>query len=251
MQDFSSLSIEEARTKYDLGEDARDWKVSYAQEDLKNTGPNQKRIVPILYRPFDVRHTYYTGHSKGFHCMPRPEVMNNMMKDNIALITSRLTKGESFKHALVSNTISEVILLSPKTSNNAFVFPLYTYSEMKGKCKNINSYVINALEKVYGQKVSSRSIFNYIYSILYSSKYRNKYEEFLESDFPRIPFTTSLQIFSTLGELGQNLVDLHLMKDEALSKSKTKFQGHGEHTVKKPFYVSERREDLHKRDSIF
>jgi predicted helicase len=142
VQDFSSLPIEEARIKYKLGKDVRDWKVSYAQSDLKNTGPKQKRIVPILYRPFDVRYTYYTGHSKGFQCMPRPEVMNNMMKDNIALITSRLTKGEKFKHALVSNTISEVILLSPKTSNNAFVFPLYTYSEMNGKCKNINPYVI-------------------------------------------------------------------------------------------------------------
>lgn len=55
-------------------------------------------------------------------------IMRNMLKhDNLALITSRMTKGETYQHTLVSNTISEVILLSPKTSNNAFVFPLYIY----------------------------------------------------------------------------------------------------------------------------
>lgn len=236
VQDFSSLPIEQARTKYQLGKDVRDWKVSYAQEDLKTTGPKQQRIVPILYRPFDVRYTYYTGRSRGFHCMPRPEVMNNMMKDNIALITSRLTKGEKFRHALVSNTISEVILLSPKTSNNAFVFPLYVYDGMNGKSRNICAYVRKSLEKVYNQKVTSKSIFNYIYSILFSNTYRNRYAEFLESDFPKIPFTTSFSIFAKIGELGDELVDLHLMKSELLNRSPAKFQGEGDRIVEKPFY---------------
>jgi predicted helicase len=102
--------------------------------------------------------------------------------------------------------------------------------------KTLILMLYKALERAYGQKVTSRSIFNYIYSILYSSTYRNKYEEFLESDFPRIPFTSNLQVFCKIQELGQELVDLHLMKDDSLKKSKTKFQGQGEHTVKKPFY---------------
>jgi predicted helicase len=236
VQDFSSLPVEQARTKYQLGKDVLDWKVTWAQEDLRSTGPKRSLMVPILYRPFDVRYTYYTGHSKGFHCRPRPEIMNNMLRENIALITSRLTKGEKFKHALVSNTISEVILLSPKTSNNGFVFPLYVYDETNEKSANINVYVRKSLEKVYGQKVGSRSIFNYIYSILFSNTYRTKYAEFLESDFPRIPFTKSYGIFSKMAELGQKLVDLHLMRSDVLAKSPSKFQGEGDRTVEKPFY---------------
>jgi len=33
---------------------------------------------------------------------------------NLALITSRMTKGENFQHVLASQTLSEVFLLSSK-----------------------------------------------------------------------------------------------------------------------------------------
>ena len=81
---FASLDPEIARQAYQLGNDARDWKVKLAQEDLKKSGPTKGNIVPILYRPFDIRFTYYTGKSKGFHCMPRGEVMRHMLQPNLA-----------------------------------------------------------------------------------------------------------------------------------------------------------------------
>ena len=60
--------------------------------------------------------------------MPRPEVMRHMLAgENIGLITSRLTKGETYRHAQVTHLITEVICMSPKTSNNGFLFPLYLY----------------------------------------------------------------------------------------------------------------------------
>jgi predicted helicase len=218
-----------------LGDDVRDWKVSLAQEDLEVTGLKKKYIVPILYRPFDIRYTYYTGHSRGFHCMPRPEVMNNMLKDNLALITSRLTKGEEYKHTLISANISEVILLSSKTSNNAFVFPLYVYKQEEKK-PNINSHLIRALTEAYGQQLKPGDILNYIYSVLFSNTYRNKYTEFLETDFPRVPFTTDYSHFIDVGRLGRKLVDLHLMKSTELQKPIAKFQGDGDNTVEKIAY---------------
>ena len=46
-------------------------KSKLAQEDLKNSGLKDNNIVPLTYRPFDVRYTYYTGKSGGFHCRPR------------------------------------------------------------------------------------------------------------------------------------------------------------------------------------
>lgn len=62
-------------------------------------------------------------------------------------------------------------------------------------------------------------ILAYIYAILYSPTYRTKYYEFLKIDFPRIPFpqqetTGSSPLFSQLSELGQRLIDLHLLKVE-------------------------------------
>ena len=210
---FSKMNPEEARSQFQLGEDVRDWKVTLAQQDLIDSGLSKDRIVPILYRPFDIRFTYYTGKSRGFHCMPRPELMQNMLNENVALITSRLTKGETFKHAYVSQTISEVILLSSKTSNNAFVFPLYRY-ENNHKLANINEKLIEQLKEGYGCQITPEQIFYYIYGVVHSEKYRKKYTDLLRIDFPRIPFTTDFSIFTQLAKLGKELVELHLMKKQ-------------------------------------
>jgi hypothetical protein len=63
---FAALDPETARNAYQLGNDARDWKVEYAQKDLKDSGLSDSNIVPILYRPFDIRYTYYSGKCRGF-----------------------------------------------------------------------------------------------------------------------------------------------------------------------------------------
>lgn len=252
---FSSIDPEIARQAYKLGNDARDWKVTLAQDDLKKSGPNKMNIVPILYRPFDKRFTYYTGNSKGFHCMPRDQVMRQMLKDNVALITSRMTKGETYQHTLVSNTISEVILLSPKTSNNAFVYPLYIYPEQEKskrgsgitmmlfepevsyraeqKTLNISSILLDTLQAEYNRLPKPEDIFNYIYAILYSNAYRKRYAEFLKTDFPRVPFTKDYKLFQKLAAKGEQLVGLHLLKSMKLDKPIAKCEGSGDLRVKK------------------
>ena len=80
---FSRMEPELARTGYELGDDARDWKVKLAQDDLLDSGLTREKAVRILYRPFDVRHTYYTGQSRGFICMPRSDVMRHMLPGRI------------------------------------------------------------------------------------------------------------------------------------------------------------------------
>ena len=75
VKNFSNFSIEKARNYYNLGKDAKDWKIHLAQEDLKSTGLSKQKIHQIYYRPFDKRFTYYSGQSKGFHCRPRNDVM--------------------------------------------------------------------------------------------------------------------------------------------------------------------------------
>ena len=68
-EDFAARGTEAARTFYDLGKDARDWQVQLAQKDVRR---RDGRIIPVLYRPFDRRFTYYTGKSRGFICMAAP-----------------------------------------------------------------------------------------------------------------------------------------------------------------------------------
>jgi predicted helicase len=47
---------------------------------------------------------------------------------------------------------------------------------------------------------------------LHSEEYRKRYTELLSIDFPRIPFTDNLSIFNQLAKMGEELVELHLMK---------------------------------------
>ena len=77
VRDFAALPVEEARQKYKLGKDSKDWKVELAQRDVKESGLSKANGVPIAYRPFDTRYTYYTGHSGGFHCRPRGKIMRH------------------------------------------------------------------------------------------------------------------------------------------------------------------------------
>ena len=189
--------------------------------------------------------------------------------ENLALITSRLTKGETFKHAQVTRNIVEVICMSPKTSNNGFVFPLYLYpdtnkrdlfsqaKEQKKRQPNINPRLLAALSNTYKvgqtflsdhdqslfeqdkQECLSHQIFYYIYAVLYSNTYRTKYAEFLKIDFPRIPFTKDYELFGKMAEYGEKLVDLHLLKSAELDPPVAKFQGEGEERIEKLRYEEE------------
>ncbi len=81
-------------------------------------------------------------------------------------------------------------------------------------------------------------IFHYIYAILHSPTYRSKYAEFLKTDFPKIPFTADIQLFTQLAELGENLKNAHLFEAEILEKisiNKTTgaFKGQGNYTIEK------------------
>lgn len=64
---FVSLSDEDARSYFNLGTDAQDWKIKSAQEDVRKVIDSETNIISYLYRPFDSRYTYYSGHTGGFH----------------------------------------------------------------------------------------------------------------------------------------------------------------------------------------
>ena len=63
---FAELSEDDAMTRYDLRRDVQDWKVQWAQADVRSHPDADTYITLVLYRPFDKRYTYYTGQSRGF-----------------------------------------------------------------------------------------------------------------------------------------------------------------------------------------
>jgi hypothetical protein len=130
VRDFVRPAKEAARERYALGKDVRDWKVHLAQEDVQASRPDRRNVVPILYRPFDVRHTYYTGQTRGFLCMPRPDVMRHMLAGkNRAFHLCRQIISDGWQHILATNHITDDSYVSNKTRERGYTLPLYLFSE--------------------------------------------------------------------------------------------------------------------------
>ncbi|PZO89636.1 MAG: DNA methyltransferase [Sphingomonas sanxanigenens] len=103
VQDFIESEPEALRTRYDLGKDVQDWSVAAAKADVAaHFGP--EHLVPLAYRPFDSRWTYYTGTSRGFLCRPRDEVMRNYVAG--ANLGSGLT-DQSQKMTVAASAMAE------------------------------------------------------------------------------------------------------------------------------------------------
>ena len=220
--DFLKRDVESAREYYNLGDDVEDWKVKWAQEDLVKGGD----IISIRYRPFDIRHTFYSGRSRGFHVRPRNEISRQLLRSNVALITSRLTKGENFRHVQITDRPVEVICMSSKTSNNGFVFPLRVDDDKENFSEEFRSYV----DIRYNYHYSPEELLGYIYAILHAPEYRKRYVEFLRIDFPRIPFTESTAHFDSLSRLGWALIQTHLLRDLS-RRSLAEYHGRGDHRI--------------------
>jgi predicted helicase len=167
ISDFVSLLPEEARQKYNLGKDVRDWRIDWAQEDIRKHQIKDDLLKPILYRPFDTRYTYYTGQSRGFMCMPRGEVMKHMLhSENHAFITSRNLEVDRFyDQFFCTDTIIQHHTLSIKEVN--YLFPIYEYRSAntstlfdevegewawsaKGRRPNLNMAFVREMESKLG-----------------------------------------------------------------------------------------------------
>jgi len=233
--DFVHRDTEEARDRYALGADVRDWKVALAKADLLESGPSESHITPILYRPFDTRFTYYTGTTRGFLCMPRAAIMRRMLAgENLGLIATRQTRDQW--GVWITRTICGHKSCAAYDINS--LFPLYLYPNpatngdlfTNGKKRHVNfsPKFIDDVEKKTRLKfiddgtgdlrktVGPEDVFNYMYAIFHCPTYRERYAEFLKIDFPRVPLTGDQDLFRTLCGLGGQLVALHLLESPLL-----------------------------------
>ncbi|HQL88345.1 MAG TPA: N-6 DNA methylase [Lentisphaeria bacterium] len=255
---FAAMREDLARQKVGR-KDSQSWQVAQAQKDLLDSGPAQTNITPILYRPFDMRHTYYTGRSNGFMARPMHQIMRQMLAgENLALCVGRqgqvIGAGE-WSLCFCSKTIEDFNLFYRGGNVN---FPLYLYPEHEQPKKskggggryvsmmlfepkelygerqpNLNPAVVDALAAVYGKVPTPEAIFHYVYAVLYAPAYRTKYAEFLKINFPRIPFTSDAKLFKKLSALGEKLVALHLLQSPDLNPPACRFEGDGNNRVEK------------------
>jgi len=215
------------------------WSIRKAWNMLQSISDNDlnKFILPVLYRPFDVRWIFYHD-SVVWRTVKR--VMCHMMQENLGLITARSNKSHQMDHFYCTKNIMET--KCGESTTQSCLFPLYLYPDadkkdlFSKKKENINHEFFTTLSRVYKRETTPEEMFHYIYAVLYSNIYRTKYAEFLRIDFPRIPFTKNCNLFIKMGEYGNKLVDLHLLKSKEINPPIVKFKGKSENKVEKVTY---------------
>jgi predicted helicase len=241
IQDFAQLAPEAARAKYALGNDVRDWTVAAAQADVtQHLAP--ERLLPIAYRPFDNRWTFYTGNSRGVLCYPRGQVMRHMNDAGaLGLATARSNKNPSCDHFFVTNSISEAKFAESSTQSS--LFPLYLYPSEQDldqtRRVNFDSTLYARLQTLAADPQRGMpdevAVFDYLYGTLHRPSYRQRYAPFLKTDFPRIPWPTSPAAFWATADAGRELRCLHLMEPQAVGAAPFPFLGEGSGVLDKPW----------------
>ena len=240
VRDFSRIGEEAARAKYRLRRDVQSWKVKWAQDDVRASGPSRSHLAPIAYRPFDRRWTYYTGKSSGFICRPISDLMPHMLAgENVGLITTRQTRDEW-------GALATSIIIAHKTCSAYDInslFPLYLYPGVgkadgslfsrwakgkDGRTPNLDAGFVEQiaaatelrfvsdgrgdLRKTFGPE----DVLAWIYSVFHSPGYRERYEAQLKRDFPRVPLPGSAELFRKQAEAGHELLNLHVRESHEL-----------------------------------
>jgi predicted helicase len=224
--DFLALSREELMKKYGF-QNVRDWTIEGAKSDLEK---HPLLADKILYRPFDIRHTLYTGTTKGIMGYPRHSIMRHLLSgENPALVASRQFGGKKQFVCFITKIITEI---SSQPFAPYSVFPLYLYPDSgeldtsATRRPNLNPEVVKELATQLRLRFTDEKennpgtfapvdILDYIYAVLYSPTYRKKYQEFLKIDFPRVPYPENAEKFQKLTGWGAILRHIHLIDGEA------------------------------------
>ena len=199
-------------------------------EKIEKAGFLSEKIIPIVYRPFDIQFIYYDCK---IISRPSQKVISHFVEhENIAIMTSRTCpEHEDFDKVFITNCVANIGAANSQT----YVFPLWLYEDIHGtieKRANINSQIAAQIAVAagltyaeQGGDMSPLDILDYVYAVLYNPHYRQKYAEFLKIDYPRIPLPKNQKHFWQTANFGGKLRQLHLLEAASLDGGKVKFVG--------------------------
>lgn len=239
-QNTAGLTDETLMEAFGLKE-KKNWQLKTVRQKVKTDTNWQNKIHQILYRPFDTRFIFY--HEAVIERSRRLVMRHMLAGENLGLISARSNKSDDMDHFFLTDKIMET-KCGERTTQSA-IFPLYTYPDLDKpelfapqKSTNIAPQVIEKLSLSFGVEPAPEAILAYIYAIFYCNLYREKYYEFLRIDFPRVPFTANYDLFLRMVAFGEQLIDLHLLKSDALINPVVKYQGQGNNNlIERPHYL--------------
>lgn len=253
IEDILTLDEKEWRVKYNRMKDAQSWKYIWAKQDAAKN--KHLPIIPVSYKPFDIRYSLYTGNSGGLYARPVNEVMQHLfLKENYALVVSRQCVS-NWRYIFISNLIGDFNLTGTAGRfGSGYFMPLYLYNqdsltqskllnsdskyqETPVRTPNLDPEIVADIAKGIGLTFTNEKeeiagtfapidILDYIYAVLHSPTYRETYKEFLKIDFPRVPYPNDADTFWQLVALGGELRQIHLLESPKLA-AQTKALGIG------------------------
>lgn len=156
LNDFTTLTENEISEKYNT-KDSRDWKIALAMNDVKKHLKNSKN-TKILYRPFDIRETFYTGTNRGFVGVPQKKAAYNFInKENIGLVFPRFSVSD-FTHGFITKHITEYSAGGSRSAAETNIAPLYIYSTGNLLTGNKTQYFDNVSQNIYDYKVGGYQV---------------------------------------------------------------------------------------------
>ena len=226
LRDMEQLDDRQLLEKYNITE-THDWQLADKRQYFLNDRPED--IVPVLYRVFDMRWTYYPM-DKISNIIVRSDarkgLMQHLFRENLVLLTLRNQPTvQEFDRVFIAKGIIEHCVIGRGT----YAFPLYYYESNGTKHLNLNEEIVGKIFSYTGTKAQrtetsdpvplclrvkqNEDIFDYVYGVLHDSQYRARYQEFLKIDFPRIPYPKDAAMFEQYVRDGVRLRKLHLLEE--------------------------------------
>ncbi|MBA3824784.1 MAG: N-6 DNA methylase [Ktedonobacterales bacterium] len=167
-----------------------------------------QEVRRALYRPFTREYLYFDSvmtHRQGMFPHIFPTIASE--QENTVIILSDAGYRSAFS-TLISDTIPDLHLIA---SLDAFqCFPYYTYDEDgRNRQENITEWALGQFRAAYGDGVTKRDIWRYVYALLHHPQYRERYAENLKRELPRIPLAPAPD-FAGFVAAGARLAELHL-----------------------------------------
>ncbi|WP_424139653.1 type ISP restriction/modification enzyme [Roseomonas chloroacetimidivorans] len=213
------------------------WDVAKARALIRGEQDLNSLLADIDYRPFDTRRIFY--HRSLVWGMSWPTMKHVFGQHNIGISTTRSVEHGSFQHVFLSNRLIGHHFVSLKEVN--YFFPLWLSPDdnslafRRDRVPNLKPDFLRALAQILSRRqsgtdslpvgITPEDIFQYAYAVFHSPIYRSRYAEFLRLDFPRLPLTRSINLFSSLAQLGGKLTALHLLESSELAQSTPKLVG--------------------------
>lgn len=212
--------------------------VFFSSEEANIYHADLSYLKPINYRIFDSRLIYM---KKELVERPRRALMHHMESDNISLICIKRVRNKITSKFGITDGISDKCFLS--TLDNSYVFPLFLYpqniSSRSERVPNLNTEIVKQIDTTLNEASSPFQVFDYIYAVIHSVTYRNKYREFIEADFPRIPYPKDTITFYSLVSLGRELRHIHLLNSDILENHITSYPADGNNLVTRKIVKSD------------